>query len=257
MSIFHALILGIVEGLTEFLPISSTAHLIITSNILGIKQTEFTKFFEVFIQSGAILAVVLLYGNYILTHKKYIKLLIVSFVPTGMVGFMFHKIIKNTFFESIPLIITAIFIIGIVFLILEYLIKKNKIQLHKNINEITLQQAFVIGLFQSLAVIPGVSRAGSVMIVMMGLGFNRSEAALFSFLLAIPTILAASIFDLLKSDPHIVFNTSNLPILVVGFVSAFLTAIMVIKWFIGYLQNHTLVSFGIYRMLLSVLLIVF
>lgn len=251
MSIIHAVILGIVEGLTEFLPISSTAHLIFTSSFLHIPQTQFTTFFEVFIQSGAILAVVVLYSNYILKYQKLIVPLIVSFIPTAIMGLLFHKLIKTVFFESPNLIVSALFIVGLLFIAIEYLISKKQLTLSHQIGDITLTQAVIIGVVQSCAIVPGVSRAGAVMLGMMYVGYKREDAAVYSFLLAIPTIIAASGYDLLKTDFGVVSNSGNIIALSVGFVVSFATALVVIKWFISYLQKNTLTGFGIYRIILS------
>lgn len=256
MNLINALILGIVEGVTEFLPISSTAHLIITSKLLKIPTTEFIKFFEVFIQSGAILAVLLLYYSYVIKNKEIIKKIIVSFIPTAIIGFLLHKIIKTIFFESYYLIIGSLFFIGLLFIIFEYLVKNKRIKLVKSINRLDIYQAAIIGLIQSLAVIPGVSRAGAVMLGMMMFGYKRDEAALYSFLLAVPTILAASALDFVKTDFSIISNLNNLLFLIVGFVTSFLTAYFSIKWLIGYLQKKSLIVFGVYRVLTSFILYV-
>lgn len=267
MTIFNAVLLGIVEGLTEFLPISSTAHLILTSELLGIYQTEFTKFFEVFIQSGAILAVVLLYWKLILNHKSYILNLIISFIPTAITGFILYPIIKNVFFNSLPLISISLFTVGILFIVLErniaqiYLggIKgwRKGLVLTKTLAHITYNDAFIIGLVQTSAVIPGVSRAGAVIITMLLLGYNRKDSAIYSFLLAIPTIFAASVFDLFKTDWQLILQPNNMANLLMGFLVSFMTAYFVIKWFISYLQKKTLVGFGIYRIILAILLMLF
>jgi len=256
MNIFNALILGIVEGVTEFLPISSTAHLIITSRILGIEQTEFIKFFEVFIQAGAILAVMFLYFKYVLKNKNIIKNIFISFIPTAIIGFLLHKIIKTVFFEAYYLIVFSLFFIGSVFLLLEFLINKQKIILNKNIKELNVIQTIIIGIAQALAVLPGVSRAGIVMVSMMIMGYKRDQAAIYSFLLAVPTILAASIFDLLKTNLNIITNPGNITFLTIGFITSFVTAYISIKWLIGFLQRKSLVVFGIYRVLTSLVLYV-
>jgi len=183
MTIFHSLILGIVEGVTEFLPVSSTAHLIIGSNLMRLPQTDFQKFFEVFIQSGAILAVIFLYRQYFLKHKEMIMKIILSFIPTSIIGLLLYKIIKTVFFESNELIIGSLFFIGLVFLSVEYLVKNKKLILDKKILDIGSRDAIVIGLGQSLAVVPGVSRAGIVIVTMMILGYIASEKQSVRFLL--------------------------------------------------------------------------
>jgi len=254
MNIINAIILGIVEGVTEFLPISSTAHLIITSKLLNIFQSDFVKFFEVFIQSGAILAVLVLYFQYILKNKNVIRNIIFSFIPTAVIGFGLYKIIKGIFFESFVFISLALFGVGLIFIIIEVLIKKKIIIQKKSLKHIDDKTAFIIGLIQSIAVIPGVSRSGIVMVGMMALGYKREEAAVYSFLLAVPTIGAASLLDLFKMKSMLFSSLNLLPILIVGFVTSFFIAYVVMKWFIGYLQKNTLISFGIYRIILGILL---
>jgi len=254
MNFVNALILGLVEGITEFLPISSTAHLIITSKLLNISQTEFQKFFEVFIQSGAILAVVFIYWKTILKNKQLLVNIILSFIPTAIVGFLLRKIIKNVFFQNFTLIMISLFVVGILFIIFEFLLKKKIVKTNKKISQMTIIQALMIGLGQSLAVIPGVSRAGIVILSMMLLGFDREESALYSFVLAVPTLLAASALDFLKTDPNLIFSGSNPLFLFIGLLVSFFSAVLAIKWFIGYLQKNSLTYFGVYRVILALLL---
>jgi len=257
MAIIHALILGTVEGLTEFLPISSTAHLIFVSKFLKISQTDFQKFFEVFIQSGVVLAVLIIYLPIFLKKRKYVKNILVSFIPTATVGFLLYKIIKKIFFESYFLIVVMMLIVGVLFLIVEKLVKDRRIKLVKTTNQMGMNEALLIGLGQSLAVVPGVSRAGAVIITMMLLGFKRDEAVIYSFLLAVPTIFAASGFDLLKTNLSLISTPQNFYFLTFGFLTSFISAFIVIHWFVDYLRKNTLVVFGWYRIIISVLLILF
>ena len=256
MNIYQALVLGIVEGLTEFLPISSTAHLIFASNLLKIAQSDFIKLFEVFIQAGAILSVIILYAKYIFQHAKIAKKVIVSFIPTAIIGFLLYKIIKVYFFENYFLITCMFILVGLVFIAIEFLIKKKKLKLDKQLSKTTFFHALIIGLAQSLAVIPGVSRSGIVMVAMMSLGDVRKESAIYSFLLAIPTIIAASFYDLYKSRDIISLDYENIMLLTIGFISAFITAYISMKWFISFLQNNTLMKFAWYRILLGIILFV-
>ena len=253
MTILQSLILGIIEGLTEFLPISSTFHLIWTAKIMQVQTNEFLKTFEVIIQSGAILAVVILYFNELIKNTKLIKNLIISFIPTALVGLFLYKTIKNVFFENYLLQILIFLAAGIFFLLYEKQERKNKL---KQISGVTYSDAILIGLFQSLAIFPGVSRAGAVIIGMMVLKYSRLESAKYSFLLAIPTIISAGVLDLIKSDV-LSLSASQISSLGVGFVTAFITAYVVIKWFITYLQKNTLVSFGWYRIIVAILLLSF
>ena len=256
MNLANTIILGIVEGLTEFLPISSTAHLLITSRLLHITQTEFQTFFDIFIQSGAILAVVFIYFKYLMKNKSLINKLIISFIPTAIVGLILEKIIKKVFFNSFPLIISAMFLVGLVFIIFEWLVKNKKVILKKSINEMTYKEAFLTGIGQSLAVVPGVSRAGIVMLSLMGQKFKRDESAIYSFLLAVPTILAASALEVIKTNFKVISTSANITTLIIGFVVAFITAYISVNWFIGFLKKNTLTVFGIYRIIISLLLYV-
>lgn len=257
MDLLNTIILGIVEGVTEFLPISSTAHLIITSKLLNIPQTDFQKLFEVFIQSGAIFSVLILYFNDLKTNLKLLKILFFSFLPTAFIGFFLYKVIKNIFFESINLIAFSLFFVGVLFIVVEILISKKKIILKKKIKDIDIFQALIIGFTQSFAVVPGVSRAGAVILVMLVLGFSRNEAAKYSFLLSIPTIFMAAFFDLYKSKDILLTNLDQLGILLVGFFVSFIFALISVKWFIGFLKKHSLIIFGIYRILLAIILLKF
>ncbi len=251
MNIINAFILGIIEGVTEFLPISSTAHLIITSKLLNIPVNEFQKFFEVFIQSGAILAVVFVYWKVIFKNRNLMINIILSFIPTAIVGLLLHKVIKNIFFESFTLIAVSLFVIGLFFIIYEYLLKKKIVKIDKKIIQMTILQALLIGVGQSLAVVPGVSRAGAVILTMMIMGFNREESALYSFVLAVPTLLAASLFDFIKTDPRLIFTGSNPLFLFIGLITSFFSALLAIKWFIKFLQKNSLAYFGVYRIILA------
>lgn len=259
MEIFKSFILGIIEGITEFLPISSTAHLIIASKILNITQNEFHKFFEVFIQGGAILAVLLLYFKKIKEDKETIKKIIISFLPTAFFGFLFYKIIKNIFFETEILIVLSLFIIGLLFIFIEKSIKKGIVKLEKNLNELNYLEAFLIGLIQSLSIIPGISRAGAVILIMLILKFKRKEAVLYSFYLAVPTIISASLYDLYKITNDSNFQIINYQIinLLIGFLTSFIFAIISTKWLINYLQKNDLEIFGWYRIILSILILLF
>lgn len=244
----QAVILGIVEGLTEFLPVSSTAHLIIVAHIVHIAQSEYWKFFEVFIQGGAICAVGVSFFKS-LTDKKLLAKLASSFFPTAIVGFVLYKAIKTIFFESTGLIAFMLIVGGFVFLFVEWAIRTKRIHLTKDIVSLTWRDAVIIGFAQSVAVVPGVSRAGAVIVAALLLGYRRKSAALYSFLLAVPTIIAAAGYDLLKTDTSVIF--SNIGTSLIGLVVAFITAYVVVKWFIGYIQHNTLVSFAWYRIALG------
>ncbi|MGH7246277.1 MAG: undecaprenyl-diphosphate phosphatase [Candidatus Levyibacteriota bacterium] len=257
MNILQSLILGVIEGLTEFLPVSSTFHLIFSSQILGLAQTDFTKLYEVFIQAGAILAVFFLYLSTYLHDRQLLKKTLVAFIPTAIVGFLMYKIIKNIFFASNTFMLTVFIIVGIIFIVYEYILKKNKTKESRSLQTFSYGEAVFVGFMQALAVMPGVSRAGAVILAMMFLKFRRDEAARFSFLLSVPTILAASGYDLFKMRKIAFAYGDHMLLLVVGFVAAFISAYFVVKWFISYLQKHSLSAFGWYRIVLGFLLVIF
>ena len=257
MNLLNTIILGFVEGITEFLPISSTAHLIIISKLLNISQTDFQKLFEVFIQSGAILSVVFLYFNQLKGNFKILKNLFFSFLPTALVGFFLYKVIKNVFFDSLNLIAFSLFFVGIFFIIIEILVNKKKIVLKKKIEEINIFHALIIGLAQSFAVIPGVSRAGVVILSMLILGYQRDQSAKYSFFLSIPTIFMASFYDLYKSKDILLTNLNQVGLLLIGFFISFIFALISVKWLLGFLKKNSLIIFGIYRILLAIILFKF
>lgn len=256
MNILEAVILGVVEGITEFLPISSTFHMIFTSSILRVSQDDFTKLFEVFIQSGAILSVALLFSTDVVKYKGLMKKILVSFLPTAIVGFALYTFIKKVLFENQILMIGIFILVGVMFIFIEWMIKKDKIVLEKDIKSLTYKEALIIGLVQSLAVLPGVSRAGAVIVAMMLLKFKRDKAAYYSFLLSVPTIFAASFFDLYKMRDIVTHYSNNWILLIVGFITAFMSSYFVVKWFIRFLQKNTLEIFGFYRILLAIILLV-
>ncbi len=250
MDYLQAIILSLVEGLTEFLPISSTGHLVLTSEVLNIPQTEFVKSFEIIIQLGAILAVVFLYFKRLVSNFKLWKTILVAFLPTAVVGLLFYQFIKRVLIGDPAITMWALFIGGIVLIILEKLYKEKDHHIN-SLEDISLKQAFLIGLAQSISVVPGVSRAGATIMGGLFFGLKRQTATEFSFLLAIPTVFAASGLDLIKSDFN--FSSDQYLILLVGLVGSFLTALVVIKWLIKYVQTHNFIIFGIYRIVLAIL----
>ncbi len=254
MNTFQSIFLGIVEGLTEFLPISSTFHLIASSSLLKIAQTDFVKLFEVFIQGGAILAVLFLYGREFLTNRELFKKVIISFIPTAIIGFLLYKMIKEVFFESTYLMLTVFVTMGVVFLAVEWLIKKGRIRLDRSLKTLSTRDAVIIGLIQSLAVVPGVSRAGAVIVGLMIMRYRRDESAKYSFLLSVPTILAASAYDLFKMRSVLFENSSNSLYLFIGSAAAFVSAYFVMRWFIRFLKTRTLTIFAFYRFIVAIIL---
>ncbi len=256
MNLIQTLVLSIVEGLTEFLPISSTGHLLLTSEILRISQTEFVKSFEVIIQLGAILAVVVFF---LPKFKQLIKLwkpVLFAFVPTAIVGFVLYKVIKNIFFEQLWITIFMLFAGGVAIIVFEYFYrrrftKKEKMDKLLEIKDLNWKQAGTIGLIQSLSVVPGTSRALVSIYGGMLTGLSREQAVEFSFFLAVPTIFAAAALDMLQSSWS--FSNSEWGSLIVGFVGAFISALIVIKFFLRFAKQNNFFVFGIYRIILAAL----
>ncbi|WP_029552392.1 undecaprenyl-diphosphatase UppP [Thermocrinis jamiesonii] len=249
MSPKDAIILGFVEGLTEFLPVSSTGHLILTAHILGLTHNEFTKSFEISIQLGAILAVFSLYLKRFLTDFETWKRIILAFLPTGILGFILYRFIKGYLIGN-DLVVVVSLLLGGVFLIFADRWCERFCHIDQ-VQKLALSKAFVIGLFQSLAMVPGVSRSGATIIGGMLMGLNRKQAAEFSFLLAVPTMLSATGYDLYKSYSQFSFQEFHL--LAIGFAVSFLTAILSVKLFLRFVSSYSFLPFGIYRMLVSLL----
>jgi undecaprenyl-diphosphatase len=253
MSLFEAIIIAIVEGITEFLPISSTGHMIIASSLLGIHTESFTKTYEVAIQLGAILAVVVLYWRKFFDFKRmwefYVKL-IVAVIPALALGFIFSDQV-DALLES-PLTVAITLLVGGIFLLfIDKIFKEHTIDTEE---KISFRNAFIIGLWQCLAMIPGVSRSASSIIGGMQQKLTRRLAAEFSFFLAVPTMVAATGYKLLKSYDTI--DKEQVQLLIVGNIVAFIVAILAIKFFIGFLQKHGFRLFGIYRIIAGLVLLV-
>lgn len=255
MTIIQTIILGIIEGITEFVPISSTFHLIFSAKILGIAENEFIKLFEVFIQSGAILAVVFVFGKRAIRDVDLLKKTFVAFLPTAVLGVILYKTIKNTFFESDYLMAGVFIFVGFLFLIFEWTAKKHNHKIEKGIEGLTYPQAFLIGILQALSFLPGFSRAGAIILSMAILGYRRADSAYFSFVLAVPTMLGAGFFDFIKTYSSFGISPDQYLQLSAGFIVSFIFAALTIKWFISYLQKHTLNIFGIYRIIAGTLIV--
>jgi len=251
LDIFQAIILGIIEGFTEFLPISSTGHLIIVSSWLGLDQTSTTKAFEVIIQLSAILAVVFNYKEKFSINKIELwKKLFISFLPLALIGFMLRHQIKELF--SIKIVAIMFIIGGIVFLIVEKFYKEKETHIQE-VEQVSYKQAFYIGIAQVFALIPGTSRAGATIIGGLLCGLNRKASAEFSFLLAFPVMLAVSGYDMLKHYKE--FIDENMIVLISGFATSFIIAFITIKLFLKFLEKFTFVSFGVYRILFGLILL--
>lgn len=250
MNYLHAIIFGIVEGASEFLPISSTAHLILTAKLLGLDQTEFLKSFEIAIQLGAILSVVVLYWRSFLVNFEELKRIICAFIPTAIVGFLLYKVVKHYFMGNLNVVLSALLLGGIVLILFEKF-KKNQENKTSAVSQIPYHKAALIGLFQSLAVIPGVSRSAATIVGGLLLGIERKTIVEFSFLLAVPTMAAATALDLLKNANT--FSRDQFGFLAVGFIASFVVAIVCIKWLLSFIQKRDFTLFGVYRILIALI----
>jgi undecaprenyl-diphosphatase len=249
MTIVHAVILSMVEGITEFLPVSSTGHMILTGTLLHIQESEFTKSFEIIIQLGAILAVLVLYWKKLFLNTQIFARVAVAFIPTAVVGLVLYNIIK-TYLLSNPFIVVWSLGLGGALLILLELFRK-EITDGDESKQISMTQAFIIGCAQSLSVIPGVSRAAATIAGGLMLGLSRKAATEFSFLLAVPTMTAATGLDFLKAGKN--FSQDQYGILGIGLIVSFITALVVVRWFIGFVKTNSFIPFGIYRILVALL----
>jgi len=251
VDIFQAIIIGIIEGFTEFLPISSTGHMIVASKFMGIKESNLFKAYEVIIQFSAILAVAVIYRDkFHLSHLELWKKLILAFLPLAIIGFVLKDYIKMLF--SVQVVAIMFIVGGLIFLIVEKFYKEKEESI-KNIDEITYKQAFIIGLAQIFSLVPGTSRAGATIIGGLLVGLNREMSASFSFLLAIPVMSAVSGYDLLKHYQE--FSNINITGFLIGFIVSFIVAYITIKLFLSFLNNFTFVAFGIYRIIFGMILL--
>ena len=254
MTWFDTIILGIVEGITEFLPISSTGHMIIASSIMGINEEAFTKLFEICVQFGAILSVVVLYWKKFFDFARldfYLKL-VAAFIPAAIMGALFAKKI-DALLESSMVVGVSFFVGGVVLLFIDSVFQKGTID---NDKEIGYPKAFIIGCFQVLAMVPGVSRSASTIVGGLSQKLTRKMAAEFSFFLAVPTMAAATakkLWDFHKEG--IAFQPGQVSMLLVGNVIAFIVALIAIKSFITYVQKHSFRAFGIYRIIAGIAVI--
>ena len=251
MDIFQAIIIGIIEGFTEFLPISSTGHMIVASKFLGVDQSAVVKAYEVIIQFAAILAVIILYREKI--NFKEINLwskIIGAFFPLAIIGFLLKDWVKEIF--NVQIVAYMFIVGGIIFLVVEYF-HKDKESTAQDIEDVTWRQAISIGFAQVLSLVPGTSRAGSTIIGGMLSGVSRKASTEFSFLLAIPVMMAVSGYDLLKHYKE--FLHADITAFAIGFVVAFVVAYVTIKMLIVFLQRFTFVAFGIYRIIFGVILL--
>lgn len=250
MNIFEALILGIVEGVTEFLPVSSTGHLIMTAHALGVAQSDFVKTFEIAIQLGAIASVVFLYWRTLLARKELIKNMLIAFVPTAALGAVLYPIIKNVLLESVVTVLWALALGGVFIIAFERW--RARAPTHgKELYELTARQSFLIGAIQAMAFVPGVSRAAATIVGGLASGLSKKAAVEFSFLLAVPTMFGATAFDIFQNADTLVAGNSLL--LGIGFISAFFVSILAMRFLVRFIERHSLMPFGIYRIAAAVL----
>lgn len=247
MTLLDAVLLGIIEGITEFLPVSSTGHMILASSLLHLEKSEFLKSFEIAIQLGAILSVVVLYARSLIKDRETLQKIVVAFVPTAVIGLLLYKPLKQYLLGNEVVVVAALFMGGVILVLFEW--KRQGAE--EGTTTISYAQAALIGLFQSVSIIPGVSRSAATIIGGLSLGISRKTIVEFSFLLAIPTMAAATGLDLLKSGAA--FDGVQLQLLGVGFVISFIVALVCVKWFLRYVQTHTFLPFGIYRVIAAAL----
>ncbi len=246
LSSLNALVLGVVEGITEFLPVSSTAHLILAARALHLEESEFLKSFQVIIQLGAILSVVVLYWSKFWNLDVF-KKLVVAFIPTGIIGLTLYKLIKGYLLGNMTVVLWTLLIGGIALIAFERWNQPSDVEV--DFAEITYKKAFLIGLFQSVAIIPGVSRSAATIVGGSLIGISKRTIVEFSFMLAVPTMLAASGLELLKNHSAL---SNHFGALGIGFVVSFVTAILAIKSFLAFLKRRDFTAFGWYRIVLAI-----
>lgn len=250
MDFFSTIILGAIEGLTEFLPISSTGHMILASHLMKLPADTFQSTFEISIQLGAILAIVWLFWKKLFLDQEMLKKVIIAFLPTIIIGFALYKIFKSFLAGNIAITIGALFIGGIFLIWFERFYKNRKVGESAK-EDISYRQAVLLGICQSLAIIPGVSRSAATIIGGLAMKIKRESIVEFSFLLAIPTMAAATAYDLYKSTDAI--TSSQFGLLGLGFVVSFITAIISVKFLIQYIQKNNFTAFGWYRIVITIL----
>ena len=253
-----AALLGLIEGVTEFIPVSSTGHLILASHWLG-ETGEAAKTFDIFIQLGAILAIVWLYrvrlGRALVSartdpvSRRFLLNLVIAFLPAAIVGFLAHDWIKTRLFTP-TVVAVALMVGGVLILLIERLRPRERVA---DVSEVPPRTALGIGLAQVLSLIPGTSRSGATIMGGYALGLSRRAATEFSFFLSIPVMFAATLYDLLKSRGAL--SAADAPVFAVGFVVAFVSAVVVVKAFLGYVSHHSFAAFAWYRIALGVVLL--
>lgn len=253
MQLWHAAVLGIIEGFTEFLPISSTGHMIVASRLIGVPQTEVLKTFEIAVQLGAILAVIVLFWKKLFFDFEIFKRVAAAFIPTGILGLLLYKVVKHYLLGEVTVVLWALFIGGLVLILFEYFHRepagppKDPITTTAELRKMSYGQAAGVGAAQALAMIPGVSRSAATIVAGLGMGISRPVIVEFSFLLAIPTMLAATGLDLVKNADS--FSSGDVAALALGTVIAFGVALLSVRWLLRYVRTNTFSAFGVYRVI--------
>jgi len=251
VSLLEVIIIAIVEGLTEFLPISSTGHMIIAQHLLGVEDTAFTRTFIISIQFGAILSVVVLYWKRFFQSLNFYYLLFVAFLPAAVIGFLANDYVDAAL-GSVMIVAISLLSGGLILIFIDRILNP------KQETKITYRKSFIIGLFQCISMIPGVSRSAATIIGGMTQGLTRKQAAEFSFFLAVPTMFAATGYKLYKGIHEVpeLFQSDNMMKLLVGNAVAFIVSMLAIKFFIAFLTKHGFKAFGWYRIALGAILII-
>lgn len=251
MNVIQAIVLAIIEGITEFLPISSTGHMIIASNIMGIASDDYVKMFTVSIQFGAIFSVILLYWKKFFQSTGFYIKLFLGFLPAGFFGFLLNDYI-DALLESALVVAVSLVLGGVFLLFVDRIFKQNE----GSQKQVNYKSSLIIGLFQVIAMIPGVSRSAATIVGGLSQGLNRKTAAEFSFFLAVPTMLVVTLYKTYKYHSDIGFTADDVGILVLGNLVAFIVAIFAIKFFIGFLTKYGFKIFGYYRIILGLAILV-
>jgi undecaprenyl-diphosphatase len=244
-----AIILGVIEGITEFLPISSTGHLILAAQFLNLPSSNFLKSFEVVIQAGAIMAVITLYGRLLWSDRRLLRRVIAAFTPTATFGLLLYPFVRS-WLGNPEIVLWAMGLGGLALIVFEKYYTEPS-DASEDLSLLSYWKVVTIGLFQVVAMIPGVSRSATTIVSGLMLGMSRRAIVEFSFLLAIPTIGAATALDLYKNIGS--FSSAHLGFLGLGFLAAWVSALLVIRWLLAYVRTHDFTFFGVYRIVAALI----
>jgi undecaprenyl-diphosphatase len=250
VNIFHVIILGIVEGITEYLPVSSTGHLVVAADLLGLVADDFLKLFEVVIQAGAVAAVLTLYGSRLIRDRRLLGRIAAAFAPTALVGLLFYSHIK-ALLGSTSIVLLALGVGGILLIVFERWYREPS-DASEDLSLLPYRKAILIGVAQCAAMVPGVSRSATTIVAGLALGLSRRAIVEFSFLLAIPTLGAATALDLVKNADLLV--GTNGMFLALGFLTSWLVALAVVRWLVRFVRSHDFTIFGLYRIVIAIIL---